>query len=264
MYFRNVLLFLIYCSLQLAAQDNYEIQVYGSETVAPKRTMVEVHSNFTFSGSKSVVDGVIPTQHAVHETLEITQGLNSWSEVGFYVFTSYNPGYGYQWVGDHIRPRIRAPEEWKLPVGLSLSAEFGYQRHAFSQDTWTLELRPIIDKQFKKLYLSFNPTLERSLHGPSVGQGVTFSPNFKASYKIVKRIEAGLEYYGALGPVTGFDPFHDQEQQILPAIDIDFGPDWEFNAGVGVGVTHSTDHLLVKFIVGRRFSFGGGTKSQQP
>ncbi|MBX6361052.1 MAG: hypothetical protein IRZ03_13335, partial [Acidobacterium ailaaui] len=36
----------------LAAQDNYEIQVYGSETVAPKNTMVELHSNFTVDGSK--------------------------------------------------------------------------------------------------------------------------------------------------------------------------------------------------------------------
>ena len=33
------------------AQDNYEIQVYGSDTVAPKTTMLELHSNFTVEGS---------------------------------------------------------------------------------------------------------------------------------------------------------------------------------------------------------------------
>jgi hypothetical protein len=65
-----------------------------------------------------------------------------------------------------------------------------------------------------------------------------------------------MEYYGALGPVTGFSPLRDQQQQILPAIDVDFGPDWEFNFGVGIGVTQSTEHLLVKMIVGRRFNFG--------
>ncbi len=238
------------------AQDNYEVQVYGSYTVPAGRTMVELHTNLTVSGAKDKVDGVLPTQHAWHETLEITQGWNSWFETGFYVFTSYNPGYGWQWVGDHIRPRVRAPEEWHLPVGLSLSAEFGYQRHAFSQDTWTLELRPIIDKQLGKWYLCFNPTVDRSFHGPGVHEGVGFSPNFKTSYNVTKRIAAGLEYYGALGPVTGFDPFRDEQQQILPAIDVDFGPNWEFNFGVGVGVTHSTDHLLVKMIVGRRFDLG--------
>jgi len=63
----------------------------------------------------------------------------------------------------------------------------------------------------------------------------------------------GAEYYGAYGPITGFDPLRDQEQQIVPAVDIDFGERWEFNFGVGVGVTQATDHLLVKAILGYRF-----------
>jgi hypothetical protein len=84
---------------------------------------------------------------------------------------------------------------------------------------------------------------------------VGFSPNFKAAYLITRKLSAGLEYYGSLGPVTGFDPFYLQQQQIIPSIDYDFGPNWEFNFGVGVGVTRSTDHLLVKMIIGRRFRF---------
>jgi outer membrane putative beta-barrel porin/alpha-amylase len=246
----------LFCAI-LSAQDNYEIQVYPSETLAPKHTMVELHSNFTISGSKEVDQGVLPTEHAFHETIEITQGINEWFETGFYIFTSINRGYGYQWVGDHIRPRVRAPEDWHLPVGLSLSAEFGYQRAVFSLDTWTLELRPIIDKQLGKWYLSFNPTVDRSFHGPGVSQGVVFSPNFKAGYDVNKRVNVGLEYYGSLGPITGFDPLREQQQQILPALDLNLGPNWEFNFGVGVGVTRSTDHLLIKMILGRRFNFGG-------
>jgi hypothetical protein len=81
------------------AQDNYEIQVYGSDIVPPRSTMVEIHSNFTVSGSKTVRNGVLPTNHAEHETLELTQGINAWAEVGFYVFTSIQPGEGWQWVG---------------------------------------------------------------------------------------------------------------------------------------------------------------------
>ena len=57
------------------AQDNYEIQVYGSETIPPGITMVELHSNFTIKGTKQTIDGVLPTNHAWHETLEITQGF---------------------------------------------------------------------------------------------------------------------------------------------------------------------------------------------
>ena len=240
------------------AQGNYEIQVYGSDVAAPGTTMVEIHSNFTVEGSTTVIDGMLPTNHATHETLELTQGINEWAEVGFYVFTSIQPDSGWQWVGDHIRPRVRVPERWHWPVGVSLSTEFGYQRAAFSPDTWTWEIRPIVDRKIGKWYLAFNPALERSFHGPSVNKGVEFSPAAKFSYDITKRIAGGLEYYGSTGPVTGFDPLRDQQQQFIPSIDVDFGKQWEFNLGVGVGATRSTDHLIVKCIVGRRFSWPHG------
>src|SRR5436190_2088177 len=81
-------------SRSLAAQDNYEIQVYGSDMVAPGHTMLELHSNFTVDGSTTSVDGMLPTQHAWHETVEITQGFTDWFETGFYIFTSVQPGGG--------------------------------------------------------------------------------------------------------------------------------------------------------------------------
>jgi hypothetical protein len=130
---------------------------------------------------------------------------------------------------------------------VSLSTELGYQRPIFSSDTWTWEIRPIVDKQWRSWYLSFNPALERSFHGPSVREGVGFSPNFKVAYSVRRKLSAGLEYYGSLGSVTGFDALYLQQH--------DFGPNWEFNLGVGLGVTRNTDHLLVKMILGRRFRF---------
>lgn len=249
-------------SVQFArAQDNYEIQVYSYETVAPRSTMVEIHSNFTVDGSKTVQDGMLPTNHAEHETLEITQGITDWAEVGFYVFTSIQPDSGWQWVGDHIRPRVRVPEKWHWPVGVSISNEIGYQRAAFSPDTWTWEIRPIIDQKIGRWYWSFNPTLDRSFHGPSVNKGVEFSPNAKLSYDFTKRIAGGLEYYASYGSLGGFDALRDQQQQFFPTIDVDLGPKWEFNFGVGVGATRSTDHVIVKCILGRRFEWPHGKSS---
>ena len=242
------------CGLS-CAQDNYEIQVYGADTVDPGATMVELHSNFTAQGTKIPVNGVAPTEHAIHETVEITQGWNDWFETGFYIFTSARAGDGWDWVGDHIRPRFRIPEKWGWPVGVSLSNEIGYQRRKFSEDSWTWEMRPIIDKKIGRWYLSFNPTSEKSLHGLNVDQGFEFSPNLKASYDISKIVSAGLEYYGAVGPVTGFDPLAEQQQQFFPSVDLNVSPEWELNFGVGWGATRSTDHLIVKAIVGRRFSW---------
>jgi hypothetical protein len=102
------------------------------------------------------------------------------------------------------------------------------------------------------LYLCFNPTLDRSFHGPAVSQGVVFPPNVKVGYDVTKVVNAGFEYYGSTGPITSFDPLRDQQQQIFAVTDLNFSPAWEFNFGVGVGLTGSTDHLLVKMIIGRR------------
>ncbi|MFY9733087.1 MAG: transporter [Candidatus Acidiferrales bacterium] len=247
----GVLLF----SRTAAAQDNYEIQVYGYDTVEPGHTMVELHSNFTIDGSKQMVDGLYPTNHALHETIEITHGWNDWFETGFYIFTSARSGQGFDWVGDHIRPRVRVPPKWHWPVGVSLSNEIGYQRRQFSVDTWTWEIRPIVDQQIGRWYWSINPTFDRSLHGETVHQGFVFSPNFKFSFNFTPKIAGGLEYYGSVGPVTGFDPISQQQHQIFPAIDLNIAPQWEINFGLGVGLTGSTDHLIAKVILGYRFNF---------
>lgn len=256
-----------------SAQDNYEIQVYGSDTVAPKSTMIELHSNFTIDGSKPLpgsmyaADGLYPTNHAEHETIEITTGINKWAEVGFYIFTSARSGQGIDWVGDHIRPRVRAPDSWHWPVGVSLSAEFGYQRPVYSTDTWTLEIRPIIDKQIGRWYLAFNPALDRSFHGQSVNLGVTFAPAAKISYDFTKSVSGGFEYYADYGEF--FDPatLHNQQQQLFAVADLNVSPKWEINFGIGIGPTASTDHLIVKSIIGRRFDWThhrAGTSDSSP
>ena len=246
---------------QARAQDNYEIQVYSSEGTPQSVTMVEIHSNFTVDGQKTVLNGVLPSNHAEHETLEITHGWTDWFETGFYVFSSIQPGGdqnngGWNWVGDHIRPRFTAPESWHWPVGLSISQEIGYQRRKFAEDSWNYELRPIIDKKLGRWYLAFNPTFDRALHGLNTGKGWEFSPNVKVSFDFTKKITGGFEYYGAFGPVSNFDPISHQSQQIFPVIDLNVSPNWEFNFGAGVDVTNSADHLIVKCIVGRRFSWG--------
>ena len=242
------------------AQGNFEIQVYGSETVEPGKTMVELHSNSAIKGTTTREDGVFPTQHAVHETIEITHGFTPWFETGFYIFTSIQPDAGWKWVGDHIRPRVRAPESWHLPVGLSLSTEIGYQQRSFSTDTWTLEIRPIIDKQWGPWYASFNPVFDRSLQGEGTHRGFEFFPNAKLSYTLTPKVSAGLEYYGGIGPVTAFDPLRKQQHLLFPVLDLDLGPQWECNFGVGFGLTHETDRLLVKLILGYRFDLGSGGK----
>jgi len=248
-----MLILLLTASYQLQAQDNYEIQVYASPTIQKGSTMVELHSNYTFDGTRTAENKVLPTNHVLHETIEITHGWTPWFETGFYFFNTIGNDHRTNYVGSHIRPRVMVPSSWKWPVGVSLSLEAGYQKREYSEDDWSLEIRPIVDKQWDKLYLSFNPTFDKSFHGVNKDLGYVFSPNFKASYNVTKVVAGGFEYYGSLGPLNHFQPYQTQQQQLFAAVDLDWSPDWELNFGFGWGLTQSTDNAIFKLILGYRF-----------
>ncbi len=256
-YFRKMrlLLFILFNLIITSAnaQDNYEIQVYGSESVGKGRTMVELHSNFNFKGTNLLENGEYSSEHTFHETIEITHGITRCFELGLYLFNSIGDKNRTGFVGSHLRPRITAPEKWKLPVGLSLSFEFGFQKAEYSANTATLEMRPIIDKKWKAFYISFNPVLEKSFKGPDESNGLDFSPNIKACYDINKKIALGLEYYGGMGRVLELSALKDGQHQLFVITDIDFGEKWEFNAGFGYGLTESTEKASFKLILGHKF-----------
>jgi len=105
-------------------------------------------------------------------------GFNRWFETGFMC----SPASGRMRLavdrGSTSVPEFVFPnQDW--PVGVSLSNEFGYQRRDFSSDTWTWEIRPIVDKKIGRWYLSFNPTWKRSLHGENATRGSSSHPTQK-------------------------------------------------------------------------------------
>lgn len=215
--------------------------------------MVELHSNYTINGSKVSSGSELPTNHVIHETIEITHGWTTWFETGFYIFNSIGSDGRTAYVGSHIRPRVAAPASWNWPVGVSISTEFGFQKAAFDPSTCSLEIRPIIDKKWGRTYISINPTLEKNFAGPDTGEGFIFSPNVKGSYDVSKSVALGLEYYGSTGPFFNYDPIQQQQHQLFLATDLNINPKWEFNAGAGYGFTSSTNKAIVKMIIGRRF-----------
>ena len=235
-----------------AAQGSYEIQVYPSALAPPRSTMFELHSNVTPSGITTTSDGTQPNDDAVHETLEITHGFNEWFETGFYVFTSARAGDGWQYVGSHIRPRFSIPERFKWPVGLSLSQEIGYQRSMFSADTWTWEIRPIIDQQLGPVNWSVNVAFEKTLQGEHVNDGWGIAPAAKLAVDVTPKVALGLEYYGDIGSTKNIAPWRSCSHQLFGVMDLNLAPEWEFNAGLGFGLTPASDSFVIKVIVGYR------------
>lgn len=236
-------------------QDLFEIQVYPYETVPPHRTMVEFHMNYFPSGTQDSEFGEFPNNHQFHFTTEITHGLTPHWELGAYLVTAYVPGVGPKYAGSRIRPRFRIPESWRLPFRLSISTELGFNKHQFDPNTITLEIRPILEKEMRKWYLSFNPNVSKSFRGADAHRGFGFEPGLKVSYDLTKIVAAGFEYYAETGPITHIEPLHEQHHLIFPTIDLNTSPNWELNFGVGRGLTGTSEHWIVKWIIGYRFKF---------
>ncbi len=254
--FRSLLLVGLMIATRAEAQDNYEIQVYASPTVGKDTTMVELHSNYSFIGNRAS-EGVVSTNHMDRETIEITHGWTPWFETGFYIFNAFGDMGRTNYVGSHIRPRVMAPAKWNWPVGVSISFEGGFVKDGYDPDRWTLEVRPIVDKQWGPVYVALNPVVDLTFKGADDGRGPIFAPDFKFSYQIGKVWAYGIEYYGSWGPFTHFNPIADQQHQLAICVDADFDPRWEFNAGYVFGLTPSIDRSIFKVILGRRF---GGAK----
>lgn len=273
-HFPSAFILIALCATAAAAhaQDNYEIQVYGSQTMTPGVLLTELHSNYTVEGSTTTQFGVLPTQGQEHETVELTQGINDWSEVGFYIFTSEKNGNGVQWVGDHIRPRVRVPPSWRWPVGVSLSNEIGYARPEYTNGTWSWQIMPIVDQNIGRWYWAVNTTMNWAFHTvpPPPGtpqaqvasyyrdvqpRGLTFGPAATVTFQPKKTFNFGVEYYGYWGEFGQFVNLHNQQQQIFPVVNLFVSPNWEINFGAGWGATASTDHLIVKGIVGHYFNW---------
>jgi hypothetical protein len=235
------------------AQDLFEIQVYPYETVEPHQTMVEFHTNFIPSGTSDTSDGLYPNNHQFHETIEITHGWTSHFETGFYIETAFVPGVGEKFTGWHIRPRFRFPEYKSFPFKVSLSLEYAFNQPGFDPNRQTLEIRPIFDRQQGRLYISINPDMSLATVGPDAGSAPSFEPQAKVGWDFTPKISGGIEYYSETGTVKHFDPLSDQHHIIFPAIDLNLGPEWEFNAGVGRGLTGTSEHWILKMIIGRRF-----------
>jgi hypothetical protein len=245
-----IVAFFCFLQIRLQAQADDEIQVYASPITQKNITFVELHSNYTFRGSDKLASP--SSAHFLNESVEITHGFGHNFEMGVYFFTAESPDHRYQYQGTHIRPRYTAPAKWKLPVGLSLSAEFGFFRQESKNPyVWEGEIRPIVDKTFGAFYFSFNPNLDFAITGDDKHVGIT--PQFKSVYTIKQKVGVGFEYYGDIGTFKKIAPGYEQEHLIGPMIDLYFSQVWEFNSGYLFGLTPESNHGIFKLLVGRRF-----------
>ena len=232
---------------RVAAQDPFEIVVYPAATVASGVWELEAHLNHTARGTTAFDGTVAPTRHQTHLTFELTHGITRNWEASVYLLTAYRPGVGAEYAGWRLRSRVHAPAGWKLPLDLGLSAELEAPRPAYGGASPTLELTPILEKQFGALRLGLNANFERDLGlGESGGteEGWEFEPSAVVAYRLSSIVTAKVEYHGAFGelkaPLAGSAQVH----QFFPGVDLRLGDKVTIGLSVGAGTTTIGNRLV--------------------
>jgi len=251
--FATVLGFALAAPVTLLAQDIFEIQVYEYATVPKGKWNLETHFNFSASGVRTGEGPVAPTQRQTRLTFELTRGFSDLFELAGYLAFARQPGDGPEFAAWRIRPRVRAPERWHLPVLVSLSAEVAFPRDKFEAEKATLEIRPILERRFGRVQIDLNPVVGRSLKGPGATEGWDFEPGGRFAVSVDPRLDLSLEYYGNYGPLHDFLPRAEQVHLFFGGGDVQFNDNLVANFGVGIGATSAGEQTVLKARLGWLF-----------
>jgi hypothetical protein len=242
---RLALLSLICCAFKLSAQDPFEIHIYEYEPMALGQYSLEAHLNTEAQGTRLRDGTLLPTQHQTHLTLEPTIGLSENFAIGFMFLNAWEPGYSPQFAGWRVLPHLYAPESWGLPVRIGFVSEFSFQNNRYEENSRRVELRPIVDREFQRWQVVFNPVFERALHGPGTAHGWNFEPAMLLRWKR-KTFSPSLEYYGEVESINVRPRAQPEVHQLFCGGDWQFTEIFKVNLGVGFDLNGHGPGLVFK------------------
>ena len=247
MAFKNRLLLpSLFClPLQLFAQDPFEIHIYEYEPLSRGQYSLEAHLNFDAQGGALPNGTLLPTGHQTHLTLEPTVGISSNFALGWMFLNAWEPGYSPQFAGWRLLPHFYAPESWDLPVRLGFVAEFSFQNTRYEENSRRVELRPILDREFSRWQVVFNPVFERALHGPGVEHGWNFEPALLLRWKR-RSFSPSIEYYGEIESINVPPRAQPEVHQIFLGGDWKAGDMFSLNLGSGFDLSSRGPGMVLK------------------
>jgi hypothetical protein len=232
------------------AIDPFEIQVYDATANSPGSPGLELHVNRVFSGLTTAPAPELPMNGQNHFTLEPSLGITPFWELGGYFQTTLRADGGFDYAGVKLRSKFVTPPDWHPHLRLGLNLEVSLLPTAYDRDQWGMEVRPIVAWENDRWLFAVNPIVDASLAGPDYGAGPTFEPAAMAKVKIAATIAIGVEYYAAFGPIAGILPPREQVHYIFETADLLAIDKFEFNVGVGEGLTPASNDFVGKMILG--------------
>jgi hypothetical protein len=235
-----------------AAGASEEIQVYMDDLSKAGRFGLDVHNNFVMSGSGTPeYSGAQPPNHIYRLTPEFYYGISDNFELGLYLLTTTSPGALPNYDGEKVRLKYIAPHDETQGFFWGANLEIGKTSLRVSQAPWNAQLKGIYGYRSGRWTYAGNANFDWSLSG-QVSSPVAFEIDSKIAYQTHSGYHVGVESYNELGPVRHVGQFNQRGQTLYAVVDTTLGK-FDLNAGIGRGLTTTSDRWLLKFIVGTHF-----------
>jgi hypothetical protein len=229
-----------------------EIQVYDGTIADEGQFEVEFHNNYTPIGRKSAdyPHGVVP-DHALNGVPEFSYGVTEWFEAGLYlpVYTITRDGRA-ELDSTKIRALFVSPWAAQRTFFYGVNFELSYNAAHWEPTRLSGEIRPIAGLHLGSWDLIVNPIIDTDFRG--VGH-LDFAPAERVAYNLSPAWAVALEHYADLGQVAGFQSLQNQAQSLFATADYKQEDVWSVEFGVGHGLTHASDDLVFKLMIGLDF-----------
>ena len=247
-YLIAIVVMLLTVQVSVSAQTD-EIQVYDGGLAAVGTVNLTLHSNFTPRGlTTPAFPGAVIADKSFNGVPEWALGVTSWFEAGLYLpLYSRDKDAGWGLDGFKLRALFAVPKADDRTFFYGANFEFSFNAERWDTKGFTSEIRPIVGWHLKPVDIIVNPILDTAYDG--VGN-LEFVPAARIAYNFKSGWAAAVEEYDDFGPLHGFLPVSEQAHQIYAVVDRTWKT-WDIEAGVGVGMTDSSDAVTLKLILSR-------------
>ena len=244
----------------LSARAADEIQVYNAEIAKVGQWTFQLHNNYAFIGRKEpdFPGGLVPN-HALQGTGEWAYGITDWWEMGFYTPYAVDQELTPYSNAIKIRQLFVIPNAAEREFFYGVNFEFSYAMPQLLDTRWLIEMRPIVGWRKGDYEFIINPIVD---FGIGQNGGADFAPAARFARNLAENFAVGFEYYTDLGRPQDRLPFNEQQHNLYAVVDFKIGR-FDVNAGVGYGLTHGSDRLMAKMIIGTDLNEGVSDKSSE-
>jgi hypothetical protein len=226
-----------------------EIQVYDANIAETGKFNLMLHNNFTPDGRKTpAFPGAIESDGALVGVAEWAYGVTDWFEQGLYLpLYSFSRNDGATFNGFKLRELFVKPHAEDSKFFYGVNFEFSVNQKQWDLRRFTSEVRPIIGWHLHPVDIIVNPIVDTSYTGGL--KSLDLVPAERVAYNFSKRWAAAIEEYADYGPLRQI-PAYKQSHQIWAVMD-HTSKVVNIEAGVGFGLTSSSDKVTLKLMLSR-------------